>query len=50
MRETAGDRDEGVVAVAKLAIGLDPKPLRRANLDKIVGESGSRDLLGAFDG
>ena len=50
MREAAGDKDDGVVAVAKLALRLDPEPLRPSDLDKIFREPGARDLLGAFDG
>jgi hypothetical protein len=50
MREATGDKDDGVVVVAKLALCLEPEPLRPSDLDKIFRESGACDLLGAFDG
>jgi hypothetical protein len=50
MRDAAGDKDDGVIAVAKLALGLEPEPLRPRDLDKIFRESSARDLLGALDG
>src|SRR4051812_6396470 len=50
VRETAGYEDDRIVAVAKLAIGLDAEPLRPGDRDKILRKPDARNLLGTFNG
>ena len=50
MRETARNKDNGVVGLAQLAISLDAEPLSPGDLDKVLRKTGARYLLSAFDG